>query len=114
MSVASMLNRTCDIERATYSTSAGTTSVSYAAHLSAVKCRAHQLSESELVRFGAERGQRVWRFSVEPGNDIVRTDRIKYTDLASVQHVIDVTSVHNSGEAGIIKVVTGDEVTGAS
>jgi head-tail adaptor len=110
-----MLNRTMTVTRPTYSTTSGRTDVSFSAHLSGVPCRAHQLSGSEAVRSGAERGVNLWRFSVPATYDIKRTDRVTFADPDGVSHVIDVQSVRNSSHGfdstSIIKVIEGEEVT---
>ena len=115
MSILHMLNKTMNITRPTDVVTAGRTVTTYNAHLSAVPCRWHQLSGSETVRSGAERGINAWRVSFPPGYDILRRDRAAFTDEDGATHTIDIMSVRNSsqgfGASGIIKVMEGEEVS---
>lgn len=111
-----MLNRTMTVTRPTDTTTAGRTGTIYAAHLSAVPCRWHQLSGSETVRSGAERGVSLWRVSTLPIYDITRRDRCSFVDQDGTTHTIDVQSIRNSSNgmsttAGVIKVLEGEEVS---
>lgn len=114
--IGHMLNRTVTVMRKTNTTTAGRKTASYAAHLSGVAARLHQLSGSELARYGAERGVSMWRVSVEPGNDILRSDRITFTDPDGVSHYLHVDGVTNSSNgfqnAAVIKVLECEEVSG--
>jgi len=117
MGITHMLNSTMTVQRPTVSNTGGRKSKAWSAHLSGVACRAHQLSGSELARYGAERGVNRWRFSVEPGNDIKRTDRILFTDRDGVLHTVDVDSSVDSSQGmrslSTIRVIEGEEVTSA-
>ena len=114
--IGHMLNRTVSVYRKTNSTTAGRKTASYASHLSGVKARIHQLSGSELARYGAERGVNLWRVSVEPENDIVRTDRITFVDPDGTSHYLHVEGMTNSSNGfqslSVIKVLECEEVTG--
>lgn len=110
-----MLNNTMTVTRPTDTVTAGRTSTTYAAHLSAVPCRWHQLAGSENVRSGAERGINAWRVTFPASYDIARRDQLSFTDEGGTTHTIDAASVRNSSQGfrstGIIKVVEGEEVT---
>ena len=114
--IGHMLNRTATIMRKTNVTTAGRKTASYAAHLSGVPCRFHQLSGSELSRYGAERGVNIWRGSMEPSVDVIRTDRVTFVDPDGTSHYLHVESVTNSSNGfqslSVIKVLECEEVTG--
>ena len=115
MSIAHMLNRTMTITRPADVVTAGRTATTYSAHLSAIPCRWHQLSGSEVVRSGGERGVSIWRVSFDASHDIKRRDRAAFTDADGVTHTIDIASVRNSsqgfGSSAVIKVMEGEEVS---
>jgi hypothetical protein len=106
-----MLNQTLTVKRPSPTTTKGSTSYAYSAHLSAVKCHVHQLSTSEMANmYGAERGLKAWRISVESGVDIVENDQIIYSDLDSATRTMEVTEARDSSQRNIIRVLLCREV----
>lgn len=114
--IGHMLNRTVTVMRKTNTTTAGRKTASYYSHLSGVAARIHQISGSELSRYGAERGVNLWRVSVEPSNDILRADRLTFSDPDGTSHYLHVESVVNSSNGfnslPVIKVLECEEVSG--
>jgi hypothetical protein len=106
-----MLNTTMTVTRPVDTVSAGTTTTTYAAHLSAVPCRWHRMSGAEAVRYGAERVTRMWRGSVDATVDIVNGDRCVFAN-ATGQRTVHVIDTQDSSGAGIIRVIEAEEVTG--
>lgn len=112
MGVAHMLNTTITVTRPTQNTTKGNKVSAFAAHLSAVPARCHQMSGSEAASYGAERGVNPWRISVEPGNDIQRGDRVSYTDPLGTARTIDLVEARDSSGDNVIRVLIGNEVKG--
>lgn len=110
MSILHMLNETMTVTRPTDTVTAGTTSSTYGAHLSAVQCRWHRMSGTEAVRFGAERVNRMWRGSVAPDVDIKQRDKCVFTNATGERTVYVLDSQDSSG-AGIIRVIEAEEIT---
>ena len=105
-----MLNATMTVNRPTDSTSAGTTTGTYNAHLSAVPCRWHRMSGTEAVRFGAERVNRMWRGSVDATVDILTRDQCIISNDTGT-HTLYVLDTQDSSGAGIIRVIEAEEIT---
>lgn len=111
--IAHMLNTTITVTRPTQTTTKGSKVNSFQSHLSAVPARVHQMSGSEAVSYGSERGANPFRISVEPGNDIQRGDRVSYTDPLGTVRTIDLQEARDSSGANVIRVLIGIEVKGA-
>ena len=105
-----MLNTTMTVTRPADSTSAGTTTGTYQAHLSAVPCRWHRMSGTEAVRFGAERVNRMWRGSVPATTDIATRDKCTFTNATGDRTVYVLDAQDSSGE-GVIRVIEAEEIT---
>lgn len=84
------------IARPTDTTSAGTTTRTYAAHLT-VRCDWDRVGSREDVVFGARRVRRTWRTSVDAKTDILRGDRCVFTDEIG-QHTAYVIDASDEGD----------------
>lgn len=72
-----LFNATCEVERATQSRdSGGSYTETFATHLTGVRCRIQPLSGDELRRYGRLDANISHAVYIEPGQDIVETDRI--------------------------------------
>jgi len=88
------------VARPTYTTTAGTTTTTYAAHLSSVQCVWKRTSGQEAEQFGAMRVRRQWETEIDNGADVRRGDRCTFTDKTGthVVYVID-TAETDDGES---------------
>jgi hypothetical protein len=106
MGIQHMLNTTITVKRPSPTTTKGSTSYTFASHLSAVPAHVHQMSTSEQPNFnGAERQLKMWRISVQPLIDIAENDQVIYTDELSATRTMEVIEARGSSERGIIRVL---------
>ena len=84
----------------------------FTAEISDIPARVQPISGSENVRYGRESTRRMWKIFVEPGQDILETDRITYDDNTTgtvISRTMDIQEIRNPQMANTILTIICEE-----
>lgn len=106
-----LLDKTVTVQRAAEVANAlGSTTRTWATHLTAIKARVHELSQTEAIELGAMRGTRVWRVQVAPNQDVTNKDRLLIGSITA--RITGVRKNSNAQSIASLLVIDAEEIGG--